>query len=190
MPLNRKQEVFCNEYIIDLNGTQAAIRAGYSEKTAEVKASQLLRIVKVKDRVSELQKTRSIRTEVTQDLVINEISKIAFANIQDIFDEYGELIPIHELPREVAAALQEINQDSIGNGDGEQVIKRKYKLSDKKSSLELLGRHLGLFTDKIKHDHLSSDNSMSPTKQNRTIEEVETELIKRGIDPKSVLLDE
>jgi len=157
--LTKKQQLFANEYLIDLNATQAAIRAGYSEKTAQEQSSRLLSKVIVQEFISVQMKKREKRTEITQDRVLNEIAKLAFSNIQDIYDENGELINIPDMQRDVSAAIQEIVQDSIKSGDGEFIIKRKYKLSDKRASLEMLCRHLGMFKDKL--DHTSSDKSMS-----------------------------
>ncbi len=150
--LTKRDSRFIDEYLIDLDVERAAIEAGYSPTTAASKAYQWVSNGKVKPLVFNEIKRRMLerekRTGITQDRILSEIAKMPFFNIQDIYDEYGELIPVHELPRDVAAAIQEINQDSIA-GNEEQVIKRKYKLSDKKTNLELLCRHLGLFTEKI-----------------------------------------
>ena len=91
---------------------------------------------------------RSARLEITQDMVLRELAKLGFSNMQNLYDEEGNAIPVHKLPVDVAATLQEVTQDSIG-GEESIVIKRKYKTSDKKSSLELIGRHLKMFTDKV-----------------------------------------
>lgn len=76
MTLNPKQERFCQEYIIDLNGKQAAIRAGYSERTAEVQASQLLTKLKVKEKIAELQKKTSDKLELTAEKVLRDIENL------------------------------------------------------------------------------------------------------------------
>ncbi len=81
--LTAKQQVFATEYLIDLNATQAAIRAGYSKKTAESQGSRLLRNVKVKEHLSELGTKRSERCEITSDEVLQEIAKIAFVNLDE-----------------------------------------------------------------------------------------------------------
>lgn len=143
--LNQKQNIFAREYIIDLNATQAAIRAGYSENTADVQGSRLLGNVKVQAYISYLMDERSKRLEIKADNVLKEIAKLAFANIKRLYDENGKLMSINELADEVAVTLQEITEDTIG----EDIVRRKYKLADKKGNLELLGRHLKLFTDKV-----------------------------------------
>ena len=81
--LTAKQQRFCDEYLIDLNATQAAIRAGYSPKTAEQLAYQLLQKTSVQNHISELQKKREERTEITQDSVLHELALIAFAKASD-----------------------------------------------------------------------------------------------------------
>jgi phage terminase small subunit len=92
---------------------------------------------------------RSERIEITADEVLEEIEKLAFGNIKNLYDKDGKLIPIQDLPDDISATLQEVTEESINA----KVIKRKYKLSNKKGNLELLGKHLNLFTDKkeIKH---------------------------------------
>ena len=145
--LKAKQKRFCEEYIVDLNATQAAIRAGYSEKTAYSIGHENLNKPDIEIYIQELMQKRSDRTEITADMVLKELAKIGFGNIQNLYDEDGKMRQIHELEENVAATLQEVTEDSIG----EAVIKRKYKMADKKSSLELIGRHLKMFTDKIEH---------------------------------------
>jgi phage terminase small subunit len=83
MALTDKQKRFCEEYLIDLNATQAAIRAGYSPKTAEQTASRLLRNVKVQEYIAKRQKELSRSTEITQERVIKELALIAFSNNAD-----------------------------------------------------------------------------------------------------------
>ena len=81
--LTPKQERFCEEYLIDLNATQAAIRAGYSEKTAYSAGQRLLRNVEIQNRIAELKAERSKRTEITQDRVVKELAAMAFANVTE-----------------------------------------------------------------------------------------------------------
>lgn len=84
--LAAKQQRFCDEYLIDLNATQAAIRAGYSPGTAEQAASRLLTIVKVSDEIAREMAERSKRTGINQDRVVKELAKLAFVNIADVVD--------------------------------------------------------------------------------------------------------
>ena len=148
--LNDKREAFCQEYLVDLNATQAAIRAGYSEHTANEQGAQLLAILSVQDRVAELMAKRSKRTEITADSVLQELALLGFSNMGD-YAKYGNngvtLTPSDELSRKQLACLSEVSETvTVGKRT------TKFKLHDKKGSLELLGTHLKLFTDKLEHD--------------------------------------
>lgn len=143
--LNEKQKRFAQEYIIDLNATQAAIRAGYSEKTANVIGCENLSKPYIAEYVHTLIQERSKRTEITADNVLKELAKIGFGNVKNLYDEDGILKHIQDLDEDTAATVQEITEESVG----ENITRRKYKTADKKASLELLGKHLKLFTDKL-----------------------------------------
>jgi phage terminase small subunit len=151
-PLTPKQEAFCREYLIDLNGTQAAIRAGYSIKGAHVQAAQLLSNPKVQEFANKLKTERAERTEITSDRVLKEIGRLAFADIRSVFHESGQLLPVHMLPPDVAASIASIEVVTSKVPGGEPVDVEhtaKIKFWDKRGSLELLGRHLKMFTDKL-----------------------------------------
>lgn len=167
MALSKKQEFFCKEYLVDLNATQAYKRAGYSVKSdniAAVEASKLLRNPKVEDRIKELMEKRSQRTEVTADKVMAELAAIAFAKGSDfakVVDEpiisHGkyvidpdtgkvktyktvEVISTDKLPEEKKKAISGIKEGKYGV---------EVATCDKVKALELLGRHLGMFKDKV-----------------------------------------
>lgn len=142
--LTDNQKRFCEEYIIDLNGTKAAIRAGYSEKTAEVQASRLLRNAKVLEFVSQLKEKRSERTEITADMVVKELAKIGFNNLQDYIDEGNTIKDLKTIPRDHAASVESIKIiETVWDGGTKTAT--TFKLHDKVSALEKLGRHLGIF---------------------------------------------
>jgi phage terminase small subunit len=143
MALTAKQAMFVKEYLIDLNATQAAIRAGYSAKTANVIGPENLAKPCVAAAIQEAMDKRAEKIEITADKVLQEIAKLAFANIQDFYDESGILKDINSLPRDVAVALSSSKINLT-----EACAVQEIKLHDKKGSLELLGRHLKLFTDK------------------------------------------
>ena len=141
--MTEKQKRFCDEYLIDLNATQAAIRAGYSPRTAEQAASRLLSFVKVQDEISKEMAERAKRTGINQDRVLMEIAKMAFVNIGDVIDlDTAQVKPT--ATKEDLACIQSVKIKPTEFG-----TEREIKLCDKKSNLELLGKHLGIFKDKL-----------------------------------------
>lgn len=155
--LTDKQALFVQEYIVDLNATQAAIRAGYSEDTAGVIGYENLNKPYIADAIQEAMDLRAERVGITADRVLVELARMGFADIRHIFTASGELRDIATLPDEVAAAVQQVevvtkpsaDLDKDGNRTVEYV--HKIKLADKKASLELLGKHLKLFADRVEH---------------------------------------
>ena len=145
MSLNEKQKRFCNEYLIDLNATQAAIRAGYSSKTASEQSSRLLRNVKIKREIDILMAERSKRTGVNQDRVIRELAKIAFVNSKDIID-YKKGTVLSKAKEDDLACIQSVKV-KISNGDNGYMEEREIKLNDKLKALDSLAKHLGIYKD-------------------------------------------
>ena len=144
--LTAKQDRFCREYMIDCNGTQAAIRAGYSQKTACEQSCRLLANVRVKRRVAELQGKVARQLGVKAENVLQELAKVGFANIADYlsFGPDGVVLKSsEELLREQLAAVGEV-QELQGAGGNTTI---KFKLHDKLAALRDLGKHLKLFTD-------------------------------------------
>lgn len=151
MALTAKQGRFVAEYLIDLNATQAAIRAGYSEKTAEQQGSRLLSNAKVASAIAEAQSKRSKRTEITQDRVLAELAKIGFSDLRRALNEHGNLKGPQDWDDDTAGAIAsiEVVTRSVGvNSDGEREIESiaKIKTWDKLGALEKLGKHLGMFS--------------------------------------------
>lgn len=168
--LTAKEEQFCREYLVDLNATQAAIRAGYSERSAKQTAYRLLERDRVQARVKSLMDRRAQRTEITADRVLQEYAKLAFANQIDFFEvtEDGRVVvDLARLTPDQAAAIQEIRQEAttvVEQGDGEDgkdahllTLNTKVKLHDKKGALDSIARHLGMFNDKLQ---LGADKSL------------------------------
>lgn len=155
--LNDKQKRFAEEYSVDLNATQAAIRAGYSERTAYSQGQRLLKNVEVQAAIWKANEVRSERTGITADRVLEELAKLGFSNMLDYLrtsDEGDPFVDLSQMSREQAAAIQEVTVEDFleGRGDNAREVRRvKFKLADKKSPLELLGKHLKLFTDKVEH---------------------------------------
>jgi phage terminase small subunit len=149
--LNDKQKRFCEEFLIDLNATQAAIRAGYSKKTAKEQASRLLTNVNVESYLSERQQQLQADTGITQRRVLEEYAKIAFSDIRKFYTVDGALKPIHELDDESAAILAgvEVMEEKVSDPTSDEVIVvgqvKKIKTWDKVKALDSLARHLGMF---------------------------------------------
>ena len=141
--LTAKQQRFCDEYLIDLNATQAAIRAGYSPKTACEQASRLLANVKVQEVIAVKMAIRSKRTGINQDRVLMEIAKMAFVNIDDVIDLNTAQVK-ETATKEDLACIQSVKIKPTEYG-----TEREVRMCDKKANLELLGRHLGMFKDKV-----------------------------------------
>lgn len=154
--LNPKQSAFVAEYLANgLNATKAAESAGYSAKTAYSSGHRLLKHVEVARILGEKTKSRMDKLEITADRVIRELALLGFSNMLDYMTvgKDGEPnLDLSTLTRDQAAAIQEISVDMTGgSGDGkrELVPRTKFKLANKRDSLELLGKHLKLFTEKI-----------------------------------------
>lgn len=147
MALTEKQRRFVDEYLIDLNATQAAIRAGYSVKTAREQASQNLTKLNIQQEISEKMAERSKRTGVNQDRIVLELAKIAFVNAADVIDSDDATIKAGATADDTAA-IQSVKVKVIPTKEGEGV-EREIRLNDKLKALELLGKHLGMWNDKL-----------------------------------------
>lgn len=170
MALTAKQQRFVDEYLIDLNATQAATRAGYSKKTANEQGSRLLANVSVSAAIRQGMNARSGRVEITQDMVLKELAKIGFSDIRKVVrwgetqvrmvdgedDSPEDMVPYHglalidstEIDDNTAGAIAEVSQGRDG---------LKVKLHDKKGALVDIGRHLGMFSAP---GHLSLDTEL------------------------------
>lgn len=156
--LTPKQAAFAAEYLIDLNATRAAIRAGYSQKTAYRIGAELLQKTSVSQAIQNAMAKRANRTEITADKVLTQYARMAFFDLRTLYNADGTMKPVQEWTDEAAAAVAVIETMEMG-GDMSGVI-RKVKLVDKRASLADIGKHLGMFTERI--DHTSSDGTMSP----------------------------
>ncbi len=142
--LTDKQEKFCQEYLIDLNATQAAIRAGYSEDTAKSIGSENLTKPDIQNRLAELKKSLSEKTGITQEMVLNELAKIGFSNIKDYMDGHLTMKNLNEVDENKGAAISSIKK-TVSTYEGGETVYTEFKLYDKIKSLELIGKHLGFF---------------------------------------------
>ena len=146
--LTAKQKRFCEEYLIDCNGTQAAIRAGFSKKTARSIANEYLTKPDIKKYVSELQQKLREKTEITAVNVIAELAKVGFSNVQDFLESKNGIVDLSTLKRDVAASVSSIKVKTIEVGKGKNKAiepQVEFKLHDKIAALRQLGQHLGVF---------------------------------------------
>ena len=144
--MTKKQKIFADEYLIDLNATRA-YRVAYpsvkKDEVAAVNGSKLLRNTKVQEYISERMQERQQRTEVTQDMVVKELAAIAFARATDYAVVRGGVVCFKDtdtLSDEQIRAIAGIKEGANGI---------EIKLNDKEKALELLGRHLGMWNDKL-----------------------------------------
>lgn len=150
--LTEKQRRFCLEYIVDLNGTQAAIRAGYVAKNAAHQACRLLAKEAVRAEIARLKAARSVRTEITADQVLRAMAQVAFGDIRGMFNHDGSMKPPHEWDDETAAAIAAMDVVTASAGRGMVENVSKIKRSDRLRAMEMLARHLSLFNDKADTD--------------------------------------
>jgi phage terminase small subunit len=150
-PLTPQQELFCHEYIKDRNGTQAAIRAAYSPETAQEQASRLLSNVMIKARINGLIKEQLDNIKIDVAFVLRQLLNSATIDISDAYDECGELKPISEMPEPLRRAIVSIETEELFEGQGKNRehigTAKTIKIQDRLRALELLGKHLKMFTD-------------------------------------------
>lgn len=150
--LTPKQKRFVDEYLIDLNATQAAIRAGYSPKTANEQGARLLANVSIAQTIQKAMQDREQRTEITQDRVLQEYARLAFYDPRKLFQPDGTPKPIEALDDDTAAALAglEVREEFEGTGQDRVFTgyTKKYKLANKLGALDSLARHLDMFDGK------------------------------------------
>lgn len=144
--LTEKQQRFVDEYLIDLNATQAAIRAGYSVKTANEQGSQNLAKLSIQQAIAERMAERSKRTGINQDRVVLELAKIALVKMTDIVDSQGR-IKSDASPDDLAC-IESVKYKESESDTGSSV-EREVKIASKLKALELLGKHLGMWNDKL-----------------------------------------
>ena len=152
MALTDKQEMFCREYLIDLNATQAAIRAGYSEKTARASGCENLTKPDLQNRIAELKAERNEQVNVDAAYVLRRLIEIDEMDVLDILLANGELKPIKDWPKVWRTTLSGMDVTEMA-GDAAGLLK-KIKWPDKVKNLELLGKHVTVqaFKDNVKNE--------------------------------------
>lgn len=151
--LTPKQERFVAEYLVDLNGTQAAIRAGYSERTANRAACELLTKPDIQALISERKARQLERADLTATRVLEELRRLAFSDLRGLFDAQGNLKPIQSLTADEAAAIAslEVVKKNLTSGDGQVDTIHKLRVWDKTKALDTLAKHFGLLKENIQH---------------------------------------
>lgn len=159
--LSPREERYCQEFIVDLNQAQAAVRSGFSKnaRSAAVQSVRLMKKSAVKARIKELMKARSDRTEITSDTVLRELMRLATVDVTQAFDEKGWLKDMKDIPEDVRRAISGLETQELFQGEGDQRsiigVARKLRFYDKIRPLELLGKHVKLFPDR--HEHSGPD---------------------------------
>ncbi|ECD9611579.1 terminase small subunit [Salmonella enterica subsp. salamae] len=165
MALTDKQEMFCREYLIDLNATQAAIRAGYSVKTANRIAAQLLSKLDIQNRIVELKTKRNEDVGIDADYVLRRLVEIDQMDVLDILNDDGTLKPISQWPKswrttlhglDISTTIQNFNEETT------ETILKKIKWPDKVKNLELLGKHVKVqaFKEQVEQKVTATHNIM------------------------------
>lgn len=156
--LTDKQRRFCEEYLIDLNATQAAIRAGYSKKTAPQQAARLLTNVKVQNYIQELQKDIAERNNISVDECVQILANIARADIGSYFNVDTGLKDLNAIPDEARLAISSVETYEVRTPEGDKIADvRKLKTNDKLRAVDMLMKHLGGY---------EKDNNQKPTTTN------------------------
>ena len=166
--MTAQQALFCEEYIKDLNITQAAIRAGYTPKYADALAYKLLGNIGIQERITTLQAAAAKRNEITVDRIIAEYATIAFLDPSRIFDDDGNCLPLEQIDKASRRAIARIITQEIGSGDNKVGEIKQAITYDKIKALDSLCRVLG-FNAPIKQEHAGKDGQPLPASVSVTI---------------------
>jgi len=153
MKLTQRQQRFVDEYLLDLNGGQAAIRAGYSVNGADQQASELLRIDKVKAAVDRAIAHRANRIGVKQDEVVLELKRIGLADPAAAFDQDGNLLELSQMPEDIRRAISSFEVEERTTEEGMTRTVRRIRFWSKVDALDKLARHLGMLVDRTEVEH-------------------------------------
>ncbi|MDT8894196.1 terminase small subunit [Halomonas sp. I1] len=164
--LTPRQSRFVDEYLVDLNATQAAIRAGYSERTARQTGAQNLSKPNITDAIEQRKAHRSERTRIDADYVLHRLVEIDQMDVADILADDGSILPVREWPQSWRRTLSGLDVAELWDGQGEEReqigLLKKIKWPDKVKNLEMLGKHVDVQAWRERHDHSSEDGSMTP----------------------------
>ena len=157
---DERQIKFVEEYIKSLNATDAAIRAGYSKKTARSQGSRLLTNVDIQNAIQEAKAERQERTKIDADYVLRRLVEIDQMDVLDIMDDQMKIRPVNEWPKVWRQYVTNLENLELSDGEG---CFKKIKWPDKVKNLELLGKHVsvGAFKDRIEHSGQLEIQSLS-----------------------------
>ena len=159
MNLTEKQKRFCDEYLIDLNATQAAIRAGYSKRTANEQGAQNLAKLSVQEYIREKQKSLANKLQITQEMVLEGYRRLAFYGVRKFYDENNQLLDVSKLDDETAFALTGIDVTEEKTMNVVTAYTKKIKMSDRRSALDSICKVLG-FNAPEKHEVSAEEKFM------------------------------
>ena len=143
--LSDKQKAFCEEYIVDFNGAQAAIRAGYGKSGAAVQATRLLTNVNIQAYLLECKARRNVRVELDADYVLRRLHALESFDINGIHDDNGNILPPSEWPEGATAIISGLKTKRTTFGTGDDVgetVSREARLEPRIRALELMGKHV------------------------------------------------
>ena len=141
--LTPKQERFCHEYVVDLNASAAAIRAGYSARSARSSSDRCMKNAEVQLQIQELQKAQAARTGITADMVLEKLWSIVEFDLRTLVGADGSIGHPTDWPDSAAVAVTGLSESQHG---------RNVRTESKLKALELVGRHLGMFVDRVNHE--------------------------------------
>ena len=177
--LTPKQQRFVEEYLIDLNASDAARRAGYSEASAGMIGYQNLQKPEIADAIAELKHERSLRTQISADQVLQEIARLGFSDIRNVLSDNGSLLNPHEWDDQTAASIASIevvtNTGELGKDeDGRTIVEQTHKIKiwDKNAALEKLCKHLGLYAPEKKDVALKVEETSAKDELEAFLEKV------------------
>lgn len=145
--LTRKQAAFVREYLVDLNATQAAIRAGYSKKTAYSIGAENMSKPEIQAALGIASARRAKKTEITAERVLREYAKLAFYDPKKLYDHNDQLKSIADIDDDTAAAITSLDHISLPDSAGGGSL-QKVRMADKKAALDSIAKHLGMFIER------------------------------------------
>lgn len=153
MEIKGRRELFCREYLKDLNGTQAALRAGYPPTDARTYASRMMSEDEIQERIAELAAGRNEKLEIDAQDVLLELLRLLTTDLAQAFTDDGALKPIHEIPIDCRRAIASFEVEELFEGRGKDRAYvgtlKKVKFWSKDRAIEMLARHLALFKDQL-----------------------------------------